>query len=222
MTEDLTLGQLIDARRGNRSYEELARDCGGAPGAKRLQQLAKKPVRNFPDPDSIRALALGLGASVTTVVMACARSLGLTVNTGDDPTSLVIGQAAQLPAGATDAIVAVAREMLKLQAVADKATASQQPDQARRTDEEEPVEVLGSIADTSRTATEDELYAAYMRGEGGFDAVTERRFRARSEREAQEAGEMAARHGHTDLGKALDAIDRAGEGPQEEGPEGGA
>lgn len=219
MTEDLTLGQLIDARRGNRSYEELARDCGGAPGAKRLQQLAKKPVRNFPDPDSIRALALGLGASVTTVVMACARSLGLTVNTGDDPTSLVIGQAAQLPAGARDAIVAVAREMLKLQSVADKPTPLQQFNQAAKVDEHA---VAGQIAD--RDATEDELYAAYMRGEGGFDAVTERRLRARSEVEAHEQDDydLARRLGQTDLGKAFDALDRAGETADPEGPEGGA
>jgi len=185
VTENLTLGQLIDARRGNRSYEALARDCGGTPGAKRLQQLAKKPVRNFPDPDSIRALALGLGASVTTVVMACARSLGLTVNTGDDPTSLVIGQAAQLPAAARDAIIAVAREMLKLQSVADKPTPLQQLKQAAPVDE--PAAAV-QFADS----------------------------------ESQDDYDLARRLGQTDLGETLDAIDRAGETADPEGPEGGA
>lgn len=40
--------------------------------------------------------------------------------------------------------------------------------------------------------------------------------------ESQDDYDLARRLGQTDLGKALDAIDRAGEGPQEEGPEGGA
>jgi hypothetical protein len=49
-------------------------------------------MKNFPDPDTIRALSKGLGVTETTVVMASATSLGLDVHSPS-------GWAALLPAG---------------------------------------------------------------------------------------------------------------------------
>jgi len=76
----VNLGDLIDTHRAGRSYNELARDAGdGAPSGKRLQQLARGEMRNFPDPPTIRALARGLRVSHQVVILAAAESLGLDV-----------------------------------------------------------------------------------------------------------------------------------------------
>lgn len=108
------LATLIANAKGGRSYDRIAADAGGVPTSARLQQLATKPLKNFPDPDTIRGLARGLSTSVTEVVAACAASLGLSMHLGADPDALVIGGAASLPPSAREAITAVAREMLKL------------------------------------------------------------------------------------------------------------
>lgn len=96
MSNDLR--ELIAGTKGERSYEALSRDCGGAPTSKRLHQLATTTLKNFPDPLTIQGLARGLGVSVTEVVLASARSLGLPVrDLGDvasiDPTGLTDEQA---------------------------------------------------------------------------------------------------------------------------------
>ena len=108
------LATLIANAKGSRSYDRVAADCGGTPTAARLQQLATKPLKNFPDPDTIRGLARGLSTSVTEVIAASAASLGLTLHLGADPDALVIGGAASLPPAAREAVTVVAREMLKL------------------------------------------------------------------------------------------------------------
>lgn len=86
------LQELIGLRKGDRSYEQLSKACGGLPTAKRLHQLATAPIKNFPDPDTIRGLSKGLAVTESTVVLASAASLGLDVHT---PTMW----AALLPAG---------------------------------------------------------------------------------------------------------------------------
>lgn len=92
----MNLSELIDTHRGGRSYVELARDCGGAPTDKRLQQLVRKPIRNFPDPPTVMGLARGLRVSQSAVVLAAAESLGL--NVGSSMPRLV----ELLPAGTQD------------------------------------------------------------------------------------------------------------------------
>lgn len=75
----MNLSELITTHKGDRSYEKLEADCGGTPSAQRLQQLATKPQKNFPDPPTIEALSIGLRVPAIAVVMAAAESLGLDV-----------------------------------------------------------------------------------------------------------------------------------------------
>lgn len=95
------------------SYEAMSRACGGAPTGKRLFQLINAPLKNFPDPATIQALATGTGASITDIVMASARSLGLAV-TDADPDALHIAGLSDLPASMREAIAAVGREASRL------------------------------------------------------------------------------------------------------------
>lgn len=73
------LASLIKARKGDRSYDQLERDAGGKPTAARWQQLAMKPQRNFPDPETIHGISRALRVTETEVVMAAARTLGIPV-----------------------------------------------------------------------------------------------------------------------------------------------
>lgn len=114
MSDEQTLAGLIANRKGTRSYDKLSKDCGGTPTAKRLHQLANIAPKNFPDPATIRGLAVGLGVTVTDIVMASARSLSLPVYTGDDPNVLSIGGAGALPDSAKETLATVAREFIKL------------------------------------------------------------------------------------------------------------
>lgn len=75
----MNLSDLIATHRGDRSYAALARDCGGAPASERLRQLVTAPIRNFPDPPTIKGLATGLRLPESEVVLAAAESLGLEV-----------------------------------------------------------------------------------------------------------------------------------------------
>lgn len=114
MSDEPTLAGLIADRKGTRSYDRLSDDCGGTPSSGRLHQMATKPLKNFPDPESIRGMARGLGVTVTDIVMASARSLELPVYTGNDPSALSIGGAGALDDSAKEALAAVAREFIRL------------------------------------------------------------------------------------------------------------
>ncbi|HEX9227838.1 MAG TPA: hypothetical protein VF885_14465, partial [Arthrobacter sp.] len=96
-----------------RSYSRLSEDCGGNPAARRIQQMANgaRPMRNFPDPETVTALAAGLGVSTQEVLLASARSLGIDV----DGTSkaLVIPGAMALPESAQRVVTDLARELLR-------------------------------------------------------------------------------------------------------------
>lgn len=111
------LAGLIAEHKADRSYEALSVACGGTPTAERLQQMVTKPIHSFPGPPTIEALARGLEVTVTEVVAASARSLGLDVRDGHDATSLLLAQAGQLPSGAKAALRSVAREMLSLHGI---------------------------------------------------------------------------------------------------------
>src|SRR5207342_1046026 len=55
------------------------RDGAGVPTSGRWHQLATGPIKNFPDPETIYGIARALRVTVTEVVMAAARSLGIEV-----------------------------------------------------------------------------------------------------------------------------------------------
>lgn len=109
------LAGLIADAKGSRSYDQISRACGGKPTPERLHQLATQPIKNFPGPDTITALARGLDRSVTDVVAAASRSLGLDVQLGSDSLALTLPTAGTLPPQAQDALREVARQMLALQ-----------------------------------------------------------------------------------------------------------
>src|SRR4051794_13458904 len=83
-TSDTDLAALILTHKGSRSYDRMSRDCDGALTGARLHQLATGTLKTFPDPDTLRAVARALMVSVTTVVLACSRSLDLDVRLYDE------------------------------------------------------------------------------------------------------------------------------------------
>lgn len=112
--KQMTLPELILAKKGDRTYSKIADDCGGIPTKRRLNSLVLRPMNAFPDVDTIRGLALGLGVSVTDVLLASARSLGLSVGFGD-PGTVSIPGAGHLPETSQRVLGDMARELLKMQ-----------------------------------------------------------------------------------------------------------
>lgn len=76
----MDLARLISAHKGTRSYEQLAKDCGGGLTSQRLQQIGTATLKEFPQPRTMAALARGLRVPVGEVVLATAESLGLDVH----------------------------------------------------------------------------------------------------------------------------------------------
>jgi hypothetical protein len=86
---DMNISDLIrtikgDARRGGLTYDQLAArapidpDTGRkTPGADRLEQMVNYPLKAWPDPPTMRGLAVILQVTEQVVIDACARSLGL-------------------------------------------------------------------------------------------------------------------------------------------------
>lgn len=105
------------------TYDALAKACGGVPARQRLFQLINAPLKNFPDPETIRGLSLGTGYSVTDIIMAAARSLGLSVR-DTDPDSVRISGLNALPASTREAYLHLGRELTGL------ANSQEQHDQA--------------------------------------------------------------------------------------------
>jgi len=104
------LETLILDRKGTRSYDELSRACGGNPTAKRLHQLVARPMKAFPDPETIKGLSRGLNSSTTDVLLAAARSLDIPVGEYGSG-ALVLEGAGQLPTSAQEAIITLAQEL---------------------------------------------------------------------------------------------------------------
>jgi hypothetical protein len=79
------LANLILSAKGRHhySYEALAKACGDVPSAGRLHQLAKYPLKTFPDPATVLGLARGCGVPPDEVIKASARSLGINLSDGD-------------------------------------------------------------------------------------------------------------------------------------------
>jgi len=115
------LRRLVLDLKGDRTYERLSRDCGGVPTAARLQQIAttSRP-RTFPDPPTVRGLSRGLGVTVTDVILAAAAGLGLPVASVSDPSSVLLAGVGDLPKPTRDALLSVAREMVRLHELAQE------------------------------------------------------------------------------------------------------
>lgn len=104
----MNLAELIRSTKGDRSYEQLARDCGGRPTSQRLQQIATTQLKAFPDGETILNLSRGLAVEVRTVVLAAAASLGLPVGGSTHLADLLPPAAAHL----TDRQVAAVRAVV--------------------------------------------------------------------------------------------------------------
>jgi hypothetical protein len=72
----MNLSELIYTAKADRSYSDLERDSNRTPLASRWHQLATMPLKNFPDPPTIKGLALGLRVSEWQVIRSAAESLG--------------------------------------------------------------------------------------------------------------------------------------------------
>lgn len=101
------------------TYDTFAKACGGVPARQRLFQLINAPLKNFPDPETIRGLALGTGYSVTDIILAAARSLGLSVR-DTDPDSVRVSGLSALPASAREAYLHLGRELTSLATVQEQ------------------------------------------------------------------------------------------------------
>jgi transcriptional regulator with XRE-family HTH domain len=71
------LAELILARKGTRSYSDLANRSGLSRAA--IHRLTKGPIRAVPDPGTLRGLAAALDVSIDRVAVAALRSAGIPV-----------------------------------------------------------------------------------------------------------------------------------------------
>jgi hypothetical protein len=103
---------LILNNKGDRSYEELARDCGYDVKSRALHAVTTKPTRGFADPNTIRGLSRGLNVPTMDVVRAYAISLDLPV-ASEEPLVLRIVGGGSLPQSGQHLLLNVARELQK-------------------------------------------------------------------------------------------------------------
>ncbi|MCH6470981.1 hypothetical protein [Sinomonas terrae] len=127
------LGALLADAKAARgwSFEAMSRACGGVPTGKRLFQLINSPLKNFPDPDTIRGLQKATGASATELVMAAARSLGLDV-TEADPDALHVPGISGASDTARQALLEIGWEISALSAQAAATPSAAAPSRATR------------------------------------------------------------------------------------------
>lgn len=173
--------------------------------------MATKPQKNFPDPESIRGMARGLGVTVTDVIMAVARSLDLPVYTGNDPSALSIGGAGDLDASTKDALATVVREFIRLTSQREDGS-----EHGKRTEEEQESRTqAGSTVDSSEARGDRLRPGAPMNG----DNVTA--FPNRDQDDDLD-DELAAHTGETAELRRRRLEGEPGEQPDEPGPDHGA
>lgn len=221
VSDEPNLAALIADKKGTRSYEKISQDCGGLPTAKRVHQLATKPQKNFPDPDTIRGLARGLGVTITDVVMAAARTVELPVYTGNDPSALSIGGAGELDDSAKEALSKVAREFIRL--------TSQREDGAHHGTGTEEVAKQGTQArsqvDSSEARGDRLRPGAPMNGDNVAPLTRKKQGSSTDTQPStipSEPRELAAMTGETDELRRRRLEGEPGEQPDPEGPEYGA
>lgn len=111
--ENPTLQALVADRKGDRSYERLAALSGGRLSRARIQQIATREMKSFPDAATLAGLAQALDVPVQEVVLATARSLGLEVRGGVHGDALLVPGGKRLSSPAQDALLTMARELSK-------------------------------------------------------------------------------------------------------------
>lgn len=111
--EDPTLQALVADRKGDRSYEQLAALSDGRLSRARIQQIATREMKAFPDAATLAGLAQALDVPVQEVVLATARSLGLEVRGGASGDALLVPGGKKLSTPAQDALLTMARELSK-------------------------------------------------------------------------------------------------------------
>lgn len=95
----------MDAR--GASYGDLARRTDHALSAQNLHKLATEPRKAFPDPRTLQVLSDLLDLPLATIVLACARAVGLEVRQAGTALDVV------LPPG-TDELTAEDREAVRV------------------------------------------------------------------------------------------------------------
>lgn len=118
--ENPTLQALVADRKGDRSYEQLAALSDGRLSRARIQQIATREMKAFPDAATLAGLAMALDVPVQEVVLATARSLGLEVRGGAAGDALLVPGGKNLSTPAQDALLTMARELSKTGARNDK------------------------------------------------------------------------------------------------------
>lgn len=126
------LAELILNHKGTRSFDDLSRACGGSPTGKRLHQMVSRPMRSFPDPDTIKNLARGLNISQMDVLLAAARSLGLRVTDADNSV-LVLQEAGTLPPERQELLISIARALIEGNDAMERHAAAELPEDAEPT-----------------------------------------------------------------------------------------
>ncbi|MGO2361181.1 MAG: hypothetical protein ACTH6N_08615 [Brachybacterium tyrofermentans] len=111
--ENPKLQALVADRKGDRSYEQLAALSGGRLSRARIQQIATRDMKAFPDAATLAGLAQALDVPVQEVVLASARSLGLEVRGGASGDALLVPGGRLLSTPAQDALLTMARELSK-------------------------------------------------------------------------------------------------------------
>lgn len=71
------LAELILARKGSRSYDDLAKRSGLGRAA--IHRMVVNPIRALPEPDTLVKLAVALEVSIDRVAVAALRSAGVPV-----------------------------------------------------------------------------------------------------------------------------------------------
>lgn len=118
--ENPKLQALVADRKGDRSYEQLAALSGGRLSRARIQQIATRDMKAFPDAATLAGLAQALDVPVQEVVLASARSLGLEVRGGAAGDALLVPGGRLLSTPAQDALLTMARELSKTGAQDDQ------------------------------------------------------------------------------------------------------
>lgn len=155
--EDPTLQALVADWKGDRSYEQLAALSDGRLSRARIQQIATREMKAFPDAATLAGLAQALDVPVQEVVLATARSLGLEVRGGASGDALLVPGGKKLSTPAQDALLTMARELSKAGATDGERDAARVDGDAQRDgvtpaagERRAPVNVRGAVGPFSQ------------------------------------------------------------------------
>lgn len=133
-----TIAELLLAYRDRTgtSYAEMSRKVGDEITAARMHQLATRPPGQFPKtPRVVELLARLLEVPVTTIVLGFAAGLGLDVRPGSGLLAQALPPGVDdLPGHDRDAVIAVARALVRARADADASAPITGPEPATQHD----------------------------------------------------------------------------------------